>query len=136
MIDIHYGNKLIAEFMKPTSYDKRRKDYPFPFPVIETVPAEKIMGYGSVPEGEIKHFSGQPNMMQYHKSWDWLIKVVEEIENYNVVASFNINNTTITIEGALEELPTLDDIEVEVAGSKLLAVWEAVVKFIEWYNKN
>lgn len=44
--EILEGNKLIAEFMKPASYDKRRKDYPFPFPVIEIVPAEKswVMG--------------------------------------------------------------------------------------------
>jgi len=93
--EIIEGNKLIAEFME-IKRDKRRKDFSFPYPVIEIVPAEMLIGYGHVPEEEIKHYSGTPDMMKYHSSWDWLTPVVNRIikqKNYLTIDTSSILET-------------------------------------------
>jgi len=121
------GNKLIAEFMKPQHYDKRRKDFPFPFPVIEIVPAEHLMGYGHVPEGEIKHFHGGPDMMKYHSSWDWLMPVVEKIsKDYSWYCSNESGKWQIIIDIASINIVAEDLFEV---------TYKVCIDFIEWYNK-
>lgn len=125
-------NRRCADFMKPDSYDKRRKDYPFPFPVIEIVPAENIMGYGSVPEGEIKHYRGQPDLMKYHSDWNWIMEVVEAIEKldrgdehgkFRLIrygSSVNWNNLPPSINSK----------------SPKEAVVQAINQFLIWYKKN
>lgn len=112
--EIIEGNKLIAEFMTPWR-DKRKKSYPFPFPVIETIPAKHLMGYGHVPEGEIKHFEGTPDMMKYHSSWDWLMPVIKKCKEANPLA---YSGSYIQIN--------LNKLEIQ-------ETWLAVVEFIKWY---
>jgi hypothetical protein len=121
------GNELIAKFMYPQR-DKRRKDYPFPFAVIQVVPAEDIIGYGKVPEGEIKHFSGPPNMIKYHSSWDWLMPVVEKIEGLGHII-------TIRDQDCWIDLNTGEEFGAGSQGSKLSSIYVAVIDFIKWYNK-
>lgn len=122
------GHKLIADFMYPQR-DKRRKDYPFPFTVIEVVPAEDIIGYGKVSEGEIKHFSGSPNMMEYNLSWNWLMPVVEKIEKLGYRVTIQGLNCWIdTHKGAI--------FGTDKKNSKRNSVYIAVVEFIKWYNQN
>lgn len=82
-------NKLIAEFMTNDYRDKRLKTYPLPYTVIEVVPSETIIGYGSVSEGEKKHNYGTPDMMLYHKDWRWIMGVFDRIEKLN---SLKYNN--------------------------------------------
>ena len=121
------GNKLIAEFMTPWR-DKRKKSYPFPFPVIEVVPAEHLMGYGHIPEGGIKHFEGTPDMMKYHSSWDWLMPVVEKIESLGY--DFSIDNCYVRIWDGGQS-----DFEMTFSEpTKLLTTYFAVIEFIKWYN--
>lgn len=94
----------------------------------------------------------------YHKSWDWLMPVVEFIETteFQLPEKYRKgifkNDTT-----AFVELITFFDRREEFAGwtshvsfvfgntlfdynecynSKLTATWSAIVKFINWFNKN
>jgi hypothetical protein len=60
---------------------------------------------------------------EYNVSWDWLMPVIEKIEEKN----------TVEIKGNAVVIPYAN---VFVRGdSKLEAAWQAVVEFIKWYNK-
>lgn len=96
--------------------------------------------------------------MAYHREWDWLMPVVEKIENIfrtkDRIPSFKISaqsvwfylpDHSVKIQFASERTPTAF---YEVAGcyseavekvkfdTKIEAVYYVVVKFIEWYNEN
>lgn len=117
------NNKLIAEFMdfKPISRDV------YMFPDIKIEGGETISNN--------RHVSD----IHYHKSWDWLMPVVEKIENIedeensDEVYGFHLYDVEIRqnvcyIHGA--------DIE-ESSSDKLTNVYFAVLHFIkEIYNKN
>jgi len=72
---------------------------------------------------------------KYHEKWDWLMPVVEKIENIDVVASVQIEQPTIYIwKSSIDS--TFEDIEIDIFKfSKLEAVYKAVIEFIKWYNK-
>ncbi len=74
------------------------------------------------------------NELKFNESWDWLMQVVEKIEEMDVVASFQIEQPTIYIWSSSES-STFKNIEVDIfTKSKIQAVYEACIKFIEWYN--
>ena len=76
------------------------------------------------------------NELKFNESWDWLMQVVEKIEEMDVVASFQIEQPTIYIWSSSES-STFKNIEVDIfTKSKIQAVYEACIKFIEWYNGN
>ena len=126
--EILSGNRLIAEFM---CWDR-------------TEPTNSTLF-----EQSIKH-------TQYHRSWDWLMPVVEKIQKvfhwdsendkYISVEDFgivytrryptNMNVTRICIctklNGAMSEFHHIR----KESKSKIESVWLAVVEFIEWYNVN
>ena len=103
------NNKLIAEFMGVnviTLDDVRKNKDP----------------YHSSSDGYLK------DDLKYHSSWDWLMPVVEKIENlgyeFTIIESrCNINHNTDHSE---EEL-----FHIETLGSKLDTTYQAVVKFIK-----
>ena len=125
--EITEGNKLIAEFMTGHYRDKRKKSYPFPFPVIEVVPAEKIMGYGSVPEGKIKHYEGTPDMMKYHSSWDWLMPVYAKIRQVKIEDDHGVS-------AKIESVFKYVDFAFET--DSILSLWKVIVEYLKWYNQN
>lgn len=70
----------------------------------------------------------------YHKSWDWLMPVINKIErmcNYN-----NVRYNVLLSEHSLLINPhvTPEVMICEYAEDKLDAAWKTVVKFITWYN--
>jgi len=73
-----------------------------------------------------------PSEYKYHSSWDWLMAVVAKIEDYSIVASFQIENPTIYIWASSED--EIVDIEVDVERSKIDAVYKACLQFIEVLN--
>ena len=111
------GNKLIAEFMgyKPFDafWDKsdNKKWYSI----------NQLTGNSRNSEDELR----------FHSSWDWLMPVVEKIEQdqgegYNILIEHRncwIESDGITIEGYSTE-------------SKIEAVFNAVCEYITWYNEN
>ena len=117
------GNKLIAEFMYP---DNQYSTYY----IEEHTFIECIYGNYDY------HDTFTIDEMKYHSSWDWLMPIVEKIEEVNVVASFQIEQPTIYI-WASSENSTFEDIEIEIFNkTKIEAVHQAVVEFIKWYNTN
>lgn len=79
-----------------------------------------------LPVHGVCHLGNNGKVLKYHLSWDWLIPVVEKIEDLNY--GFEIignyckigNNTNIQCSQ-----PT-----------KIQAVYNACVEFIKWYNEN
>lgn len=77
-----------------------------------------------------------PNDLKYHSSWDWLMPVVEKIEqrfidNQDAESGFSIRIEAYlcVIEGMLG-----NQISEGFEDKKILSVWKAIVDFIEWYN--
>jgi hypothetical protein len=106
------GNKLIAEFMECEEkgyYRWIRMPYP---------QAGKWVNE--------RH-------LEYHTSWDWLMPVVEKIES---LAAFNVIIFKRCCD--VQDDNSVGDhiIEVTAAPSKIEAVYDAVLQFIQWYNQN
>ena len=114
------GNKLIAEFMGG-KYDK---DTNFPIhPNDIWLPTHGIVNCATIE-------SGNGRIIQYHTSWDWLMPVVEKIEN------FNDGCTLCIIEDERCHINTQTNFEVDSVGyTKIEAVYNAIIEFIKWYNK-
>ena len=71
--------------------------------------------------------------LKYHCSWDWLIPVVEKIENMEECLYFILESNTTKIV-------TWDGFEFNyrvdgVFKTKILSVYKACTEFIKWYNK-
>lgn len=94
------NNKLIAEFMG--------------FAVIQgdiyNIPTDRGVGY-------------VPKFMKYHKSWDWLIPVVEKM--YNVLQVVEDPNDDWRF-----------DLHEQLLDINLEGLHELLVRFIKWYNEN
>ena len=72
----------------------------------------------------------------YKKDWNWLMRVVEKIENLqdeNNCAIYNVQIEQCFVE--IIENHTSDTIISTDANSKLEAVYNACVEFIKWYNQ-
>lgn len=75
------------------------------------------------------------NELDFHTSWDWLMPVVEKVSRFtdehvimNVDSRHNRSECLLYYEGRF--LP-------HISNAKLIDnTYTAVVKFIEWYNKN
>lgn len=127
--EIIEGNKLIAEFMKFPS-NKHLENW-------VDVPNEYISIYG-------KHFGIGFNC-KFHKSWDWLMPVVEKIKDVITLGYFNIDSTwhdELRQEWVIQwsnSSPSRSfcikrsDFKKDIRLIELL--WFAVVEFIKWYNK-
>jgi hypothetical protein len=73
----------------------------------------------------------------YHSSWDWLMPIIEKIEDFRDENSCSIYN--FTIEQCFVEVieNRTSDTVLECDGmNKLDASYDAVVEFIKWYNEN
>jgi hypothetical protein len=65
--------------------------------------------------------------LQYHKSWDWLMPVVDKIESLNFSIEMNKQE-----EGDYQCLIIKKDILVQTfSNNKIEAVYNAVIKFIK-----
>jgi hypothetical protein len=73
--------------------------------------------------------------LKYHSSWDWLMPVVEKIESD---ASQEAGHAEVTITEnhcRINRMSyTKDLVNTFNKDSKILAVWQAVVQFVTWYN--
>jgi hypothetical protein len=77
----------------------------------------EFMGYPNISNDEDKR-DYLEDYVKYHKSWDWLMPVVDKIENY---LSDNVGKV-----GYFDECLSSNDLEVR---------YQAVVEFINQYNK-
>ena len=80
-------------------------------------------------EAEVKSFS-------YHTSWDWLMEVVEKIESderYDVeILQYGTRIIERTKTDLIEVVNNIADISFD---SKIEHTYDAIVKFINEYNK-
>ena len=122
MENITENNQLIAEFMGvfdkilSTGNIHSWSDAPFYYTTEDT--REKV----------IKNIS---KYSKYSKDWNWLMQVVNKIENMGNDVLITSNYVQITYnEGE-------NFINLELKGNIMLeAVYNACVEFIKWYNKN
>ena len=131
------GNKLIGEFMGDFKLVEEFK----PEPDIDVTYmwkkiSNKGFGYDTTDWRDYSTDTDYSDQVCYNFKWDWLMPVVEKIEEVDVVASFQIEQPTIYI-WASSENSTFEDIKIEIFNkTKIEAVYQAVVEFIKWYNKN
>ena len=124
MKNIIENNKLIAEFMGvfdkilSTGNIHSWSDAPFYYTTEDT--REKV----------IKNIS---KYSKYSKDWNWLMQVVEKIENLSKEGEtymFSITkfSARVTYKGSrIVDLP--------IDNTKIEAVYNACVEFIKWYNE-
>ena len=124
MENITENNQLIAEFMGvfdkilSTGNIHSWSDAPFYYTTEDT--REKV----------IKNIS---KYSKYSKDWNWLMQVVEKIENLSKEGEtymFSITkfSARVTYKGSrIVDLP--------IDNTKIEAVYNACVEFIKWYNK-
>jgi hypothetical protein len=73
--------------------------------------------------------------LEYHSSWDWLMPVVEKLHEgvgwMDGGADVTIHYKNCHIEYMDEDVEYDESAQGE---TKIEAVWQAVVQFIQWYN--
>jgi len=134
--EINIGNKLIAEFME-LKFDPNR-----------TLP--HWLRYDPFDNKDIPKWY-EPKDMMYHKSWDWIMPVVEKIGGtiipkewlnagwdlsihysiHSVGVSFEIGDHDRHISDSGIEAKMWDNISKE----PITRTWLAVIVFIKWYNE-
>ena len=77
----------------------------------------------------------QPDSLKYHTSWDWLMPVVEKIEDCKVLDDFGfsviIDNWQVNIRSCFSGQNV---VFVSSGQSKIAVVHSAIIQFITWYN--
>lgn len=74
--------------------------------------------------------------VSYHTSWNWLMPVVEKIESLedeNRCAKYNFNCVQSFVE-IIDNETSEEIIEIDL-DNKFDSTYQAIVQFIEWYNK-
>lgn len=111
------NNKLIAEFLGGYQYDNHDDFITFD----ET---NNIFSNDTISLKNLK----------FHTDWNWLMEVVEKIESlgYSTELKFiaGLGNTMFFISGGAE-VP----LNRRIFKTKIEAVYNACVTFIEWYNE-
>lgn len=80
--------------------------------------------------------SGKGKILEYHKSWDWLIPVVEKIEKQGSIIQISfsgITNCKIIVGNFKEPIITVANTESQ---NSIEAIYLAVVDYIKYYNKH
>lgn len=80
---------------------------------------------------DLRHISDWK--LKYHSDWNWLIQVVEKIEDIeNFRFDFQINQHTVRI---FDHIKKTFIFEIN-STSKIEAVYFACIDFVKWYNEN
>lgn len=142
-------NKLIAYFLGATLKLDGKSE-------VMTVPSN-TQGSKSLLNNEYKFpdftpFSAYVVDLRYHKSWSWLMPVIEQIEKLDCSnlsyswddgdkIQYNFTYPKVEIDGLkcwiyfdlqLDPFMTISDIK---SNSKIESCYKAVIEFINWYNK-
>lgn len=127
MKNILENNKLIAEFMGLKPKMESPDVYVF-----------SDMPYFSVRENNPEDvMNAIVKYSKYDSDWSWLMEVVEKIESLPTMKDngnffFEIHQDSVTVFNS-----TCMDIIIEVIGqeSRINNTYQAVIEFIQWYNK-
>ena len=121
MKDVIENNKLIAEFM-----------------MFETVGDLHL-----IPFDNTDNDTYLPEHMKFHSSWDWLMPVVDKIEDFFTIGGNELEFQVVTYEDEIKVIAkhphkaweTLVEVSADGSGKKE-NTYKAVVEFIKWYNEN
>ena len=138
------NNKLIASFMGWTP-SKTNPDYLILRPEDDKPAFEhplKMFNPGSNYYIDHPKTGCRPNSLMYDKSWDWLMPVIEKIENIDngsCVIFVEIINSSCCISHMINhnwpnDKAIISEYNLSNSKSKLEAVYNAIVDFITWYN--
>lgn len=135
--EIVNGNVLLAKFMgfKMKPVRGKNKEYVYEYWYFDpNSPAlvKKGVFFGTLKdtpyEDMFLHQTIRFGEYPFHKNWNWLMPVVEKIETVrNRNDGLTIIRHSAVFNGGLR-INYLED-------TKIKAVWNACVAFIEWYNK-
>jgi len=138
--------KMIATFMEFIVVDKRyRKDQIYYTDAPFLGEPKVVYDHSPYPEIELKYIFACSEML-FKESWDWLMAVVDKIENTktrrfmgfwygnsNRGAGFvGVINTDIDVDSTCR----IEEIVGHIDGNRKDATYKAVVEFIKWYNDN
>ena len=127
MENIVENNKLFAEFLD-WEFDDLSETFETPF-----LKLVEPQAFGD------EQFSSklQDFELEFHTDWNWLMRVVEKIENLQDENNCAIYN--MQIEQSFTEIidnHTSETIIYDIdADSKIEAVYNTVIEFIKWYNE-
>ena len=113
------NNKLLAEFLG----------------YVNTTPTDKDFNIYELKGGKLGRFI-EATSMKFHNDWRWIMAVVEKIEEIETKdgRTFTIDihkdNVIINQYGKYN-----NEIIVTEGGTRLENLYNACVKFVEWYNK-
>jgi len=89
----------------------------------------EFLGYKNIANDEDKQ-DYLNDIVKFDSDWNWLMSVVEKIENYNDSA------TLFIIEDERCHVNTQNGFEIDSVGhTKIEAVYNACVEFVKWYNE-
>lgn len=74
---------------------------------------------------------GKGPTLQYHRSWDWLMDVVEKIESLGYEAQITSSWSAILLHNSAIYLVNIYSVD---GPNKLTATYRAIVEFVKWYN--
>ena len=122
-------NRLIADFIGAVQTYK---------PYVNTDDMEYDM-YGVIPtieDGENEKHYFLPQEMLFDTDWNWLMVVVEKIENIedeNRCSKYNFEMVQTFVE-IIDNNNSDTIVEID-KNTKIQATYKAVVEFIKWYNE-
>lgn len=111
-------NELIADFMQ---YERNRLKYFIP-------------QHGYINSESLWKDMFPSEHLKFHKSWNWLMPVLQKIESIDYDTLISNFQVTISVDSKNITNIFIGDASNTVE-TKLQAVYKAVVEFIEWYNK-
>ena len=127
MENIIENNKIIAEFLD-WGFDDLSETFETPFLKLVDPNAFGDEQYSC----KLQDFE-----LEFHSDWNWLMRVVEKIENLQDENNCAIYN--VQIEQSFTEIidnHTSETIIYDIdADSKIEAVYNTVIEFIKWYNE-
>ena len=135
------GNKLIALFDGATINTTKYKDVHF---YEHLKPFKDGSGrYSGICNGitcAVNDLCGDfldVDALKFHKKWDWLMPIIEEIERLGV--SVTIRSNFVSLNGWIANNQNTTT-KYEWNGgctndSKIVSAWYGVVEFIKWYNQ-
>lgn len=88
----------------------------------------EFFGEYSIIENNKPLYTFELDEFKFNASWEWLMPVVEKIENLNI-------NCRVRIESSSCKITNYQYYNIEVANNKIDATYKAVIEFINWYNK-
>ena len=95
--------------------------------------------YSTIDDNEVPDDDLTINDLKYHEDWNWLMQVIEKIESLpdeenNGAFFFKIYQDSVSIIFSNDNY-IIDLINVMGQGSRINNVYQAVVEFIQLYNK-